>query len=327
MHRRNLVAAAIALVLCPGVAFAEADEFVRLKQHSAYLGFSQKYQQFAVRRTLDFRLERKADPWISVAATDLHAKPFTCNTFCASKGLPCTQLEPDSKSAHGGYGWTIMPNRKDYRSRSCDDPLYDHVLALFPESERKQVQFSLSCYCTQPKKPFDDVGGTSMTLDLVEVYTAEGKLKRTFVEKVNEPAVFARLVAQPEVAPIDKDVIPFLKRELLEAEKWKAHSIDGAFQAAPPSVKNASGKCTAELAMPLNQECSDHEGGDCLDVSVSVMGKKVYEGRALENVKLDAWWLPVPSGLLVGVVHYDSLYGETKQHDELLIAPLPKCAK
>jgi hypothetical protein len=211
-------------------------------------------------------------------------------------------------------------------TRSCDDPLYLNAIALVPETKHRTIERPV-CYCDQPQLPFDDVGGTAMKVDLIEVYTADGTLKRTFLEQVNQPAVLERLVAQLGKAPIDEAVKPFLTRELLGVEKWKAHSADGDFQVAAPSGKHPSGKCTIELKHPMNQECYDHEGSDCREVSVIVKGKPVYETRAADEVKLDAWWLPVPKSVLVGVLHYKSENMDAPQRDDVFIAPLPACSK
>ncbi|MBL8950649.1 MAG: hypothetical protein JNK82_07730 [Myxococcaceae bacterium] len=259
--------AALSLVTFGAVAHADS---ATLFDNATYLGFSKKHQQFAVRRTLQFKLGAKP------AANRTDA---SCARVCRARGRPFVE--------RGG-----PPSRAG------------------------------ECPCG-PATVWSSVETTDVTLDLVEVYTADGALKRSFIEKASDPELFAKLKANLASAPVDDALDIWLQRDLTDGERWRAYQADAAFTAGPGNVRQTSNN-RCELAVQLGE-------GSPTEVSFVIKGMKDTPTVAKLWVEgydsTDAWWLPGPKPTLVGVVHSKPAGGP---RDDLVIVPASKvesCAK
>lgn len=316
------------IILLGNVAFA--DDVTRIHDTATWLGFSKKYQQFSVRRQLSFRLTSSGpfDPktalrpgFIEFKRGDKGLDTLTCADFCKQRGFGC--------SAGGqGFGHSVgltAPSGQweSYVTRDCAEPLVKSAMAKF----NQRFLRGGACWCDQPGHVFEDLSGLEIPVDLVEVYAADGTLKRSFLEDATQAPTLARLRADLGTAPVEPPVLDLLRRELLAGEKWRAHAADGDFQLGTPTAKHPGGKCTVELEIVDNQECIDHEGSECIGVEVALRTpagrQSVLTTRtSTRAVTFEAHWVPTPIPLLVGVLHWKDANGEERlsQHDELVLA-------
>ncbi len=328
------------LVLATG---ALADEETHLHDLPTWLGFSSKYQQFAVRRQLTFKLTSAGpyDPATALRpgfiAFERDAKgldTLTCAAFCGQRGFACSKVYP------AGFGKNFGGNEVDvtnptgqwetYATRDCAETLVKSAKAKFAKWPLRGG----SCWCDQPGHVFDDLHGKEISFELVEVYSADGKLKRTFLEDTSQAPLLDRLRADLKTVPVEPPVLALLRREFLPAEKWKAHAADGDFQLGTPSAKHPGGECEVEVAMVDNEPCLEGAGTYCFDVEVRVKGPSgkqsvISASSSTREVTFEAHWLPTPKPVLVGVLRWrDDIGAERlKQHDELVVAAAKSCKK